>query len=133
MFFFKLSIFAEDQDQFVCPTDNVKKVDAQGQTVVHPKYAHEEDCQRFYVCLNGHEKRSLGCEAGKVYNIEREQCDDPENVPGWWVDNCIFEPSENISYKLFCCFCSENWYKDDDSEKKSRRKKWKLSIKLSAI
>lgn len=83
MHIFLLYIEEEAEGSFTCPTDNVKKVDALGQTVVHPKYAHEEDCQRFYVCLNGHDKRSLGCEAGKVYNIEREQCDDPENVQGW--------------------------------------------------
>lgn len=76
-------IASKEDGKFSCPQDRVKKVDAQGQTVVHPKYPHEEDCQKFYVCLNGHDKRSLGCEAGKVYNTDNEQCDDPENVAGW--------------------------------------------------
>lgn len=70
-------------DPFQCPLEENKRVDAQGQTVVHPKFAHDSDCQRFYVCLNGQDKRLLGCEAGKVYNIEREICDDPDSVPGW--------------------------------------------------
>lgn len=90
---------SKEEGAFNCPEDGTKKVDAQGQTVVHPKYPHEEDCQKFYVCLNGHDKRSLGCEAGKVYNTETEQCDAPENVAG-----------------------CEDWYKED-AETKSRRKK----------
>lgn len=73
----------EDDDPFQCPLEETKRVDSKGQTVVHPKYPHESDCQSFYVCLNGREKRLLGCEAGKVYNIEDEICDDPENVEGW--------------------------------------------------
>lgn len=51
--------------------------------VVHPKYPHPTDCQRFYVCLNGVEPRDLGCQVGEVYNEESQRCDAPENVPGW--------------------------------------------------
>ncbi|XP_076258401.1 protein obstructor-E-like [Rhynchophorus ferrugineus] len=76
------------KDGFSCPTEAQK--DANGNLVVHPKYAHPTDCQRFYVCLNGVEPRDLGCQVGEVYNEENQRCDAPENVPG-----------------------CEDWYKDD--------------------
>lgn len=73
----------KDNNEFQCPTQSVKKSDAKGQIVAHPKFPHEEDCQKFYVCLNGVDRRPLGCPAGQVYNDQTEQCDEPENVPGW--------------------------------------------------
>lgn len=51
--------------------------------MIHPKYPHPTDCQRFYVCLNGMEPRDLGCTVGEVYNEDLQKCDAPENVPGW--------------------------------------------------
>ncbi|GJQ73126.1 Cpap3-a1 [Trypoxylus dichotomus] len=75
------------KDGFECPKDS--QTDANGQLVVHPKYAHPTDCQRFYVCLNGQEPRDLGCQVGEVYNEESQRCDAPENVPGcedWYKD-----------------------------------------------
>lgn len=74
-----------DGDTFRCPLASVKSTDKKGQIVAHPKYAHETDCQKFYVCLSGIDKRVLGCPSGQVYNDDTEMCDDPENVPGWWV------------------------------------------------
>lgn len=72
-----------DGDTFRCPSQSVKSTDSKGQTVAHPKYPHESDCQKFYVCLNGVNKRALGCPAGQVYNDVSEMCDAPENVAGW--------------------------------------------------
>lgn len=69
------------KDGFKCPTEGQK--DALGNLVVHPKFPHQTDCQRFYVCLNGVEPRDLGCQVGEVYNEESQRCDAPENVPGW--------------------------------------------------
>lgn len=69
------------KDGFKCPTETQK--DALGNLVVHPKFPHATDCQRFYVCLNGMEPRDLGCQVGEVYNEESQRCDAPENVPGW--------------------------------------------------
>lgn len=69
------------KDGFECPKEGQK--DANGNLVVHPKFAHPTDCQRFYVCLNGKEPRDLGCQVGEVYNEETQRCDAPENVPGW--------------------------------------------------
>jgi len=86
------------EGEFQCPSQSLKKADAKGQIVAHPKYPHETDCQKFYVCLNGVDRRSLGCPSGQVYNESTEQCDAPENVPG-----------------------CEDWYKEDTDEKKSRK------------
>lgn len=69
------------KDGFECPKDIPS--DPQGQPVVHPKFPHPSDCQRFYVCLNGVEPRDLGCQVGEVYNEESQRCDAPENVAGW--------------------------------------------------
>ncbi|XP_025831508.1 protein obstructor-E [Agrilus planipennis] len=88
------------KDGFECPKEH--QTDANGNVVVHPKYAHPTDCQRFYVCLNGQEPRDLGCQVGEVYNEDSQRCDAPENVPG-----------------------CEDWYKDEPSAgkpvKKSRK------------
>lgn len=72
----------ELKDGFSCPTEKPKN-DANGQVVAHPHFAHPEDCQKFYVCLNGIEPRELSCAAGEVFNDEQKRCDNPENVPGW--------------------------------------------------
>lgn len=74
-----------DDDGFRCPTQSTKVSDDKGQIVAHPKFPHQTDCQKFYVCLNGVDKRSLGCPSGQVYNDASEMCDAPENVPGWLV------------------------------------------------
>ncbi|KAF7990003.1 hypothetical protein HCN44_008677 [Aphidius gifuensis] len=68
-------------DGFECPS--VRPVDSHGHNVDHPKYAHPEDCQKFYVCLSGVTPREQGCSEGSVYNEKTEMCDTPENVPGW--------------------------------------------------
>lgn len=78
---------------FACPKDQ-PKTNANGQVVAHPRYADPNDCQKFYVCLNGDDPRDLGCQLGEVYNDESEMCDAPENVPG-----------------------CEDWYKDADDKK----------------
>ncbi|XP_069696431.1 protein obstructor-E-like isoform X1 [Periplaneta americana] len=80
------------KDGFECPKDG--QVDRNGQAVAHPKFAHPEDCQKFYVCLNGVQPRELGCSLGEVYNEEDQKCDAPENVPGcedWYKDHPNFK------------------------------------------
>lgn len=72
----------ELKDGFQCPKDKSKN-DESGQIVAHPHFPHPEDCQKFYVCLNGIEPRELGCTTGEVFNDETKRCDAPENVPGW--------------------------------------------------
>lgn len=70
-----------DADVFKCPNKSVK--DANGLPVPHPQYAHPNDCQKFYLCINGNEKRELSCDEGKVYNEASGKCDAPKNVQEW--------------------------------------------------
>jgi len=70
------------QDGFECPIET--QVDSRGMVIDHPKFAHPEDCQKFYVCLNGVTPREQGCSDGTVYNEEQQRCDAPENVRGWY-------------------------------------------------
>lgn len=69
------------KDGFSCPKE--KSQTSRGQNVAHPVYAHPEDCQKFYVCLNGITPREQGCSVGEVFNEESQKCDQPENVAGW--------------------------------------------------
>lgn len=82
----------ELKDGFVCPKE--KKNDASGQVVAHPHFAHPQDCQKFYVCLNGIEPRELKCEEGEVFSEETKKCDDPATVPGcedWYTAEAAIE------------------------------------------
>lgn len=74
------------KDGFVCPDH--KTNDRSGQIIAHPHYAHDTDCQKFYVCLNGNEPRLHSCDEGEVFNDEAKRCDQPKNVPGCenWYD-----------------------------------------------
>lgn len=84
-FYYHFFYIGKLSDGFECP--KAAQTDANGNLVVHPKFAHPTDCQRFYVCLNGQEPRDLGCQVGEVYNEESQRCDAPENVAGWWVNS----------------------------------------------
>lgn len=55
----------------------------------HPRYADPEDCQFFYVCINGAIPRRNGCKRGQVFNEIKGTCDWPRNVPEWFVYNLI--------------------------------------------
>ncbi|XP_067009772.1 protein obstructor-E [Anabrus simplex] len=64
-----------DVFQFTCP-----KVD-EAEGLTHPRYADPEDCQFFYVCINGDTPRRNGCKMGQVFNAVDRKCDWPRNVP----------------------------------------------------
>ncbi|KAK6641187.1 hypothetical protein RUM44_012896 [Polyplax serrata] len=66
---------SQDVFQFSCPKVN----ETVAQT--HPRYADPEDCQFFYVCINGEVPRRNGCKRGQVFNEEKRVCDWPRNVP----------------------------------------------------
>jgi hypothetical protein len=53
-----------------------------GVQIIHPLYAHPQDCQKFYICLNGKEPRENSCPDLTVFNDLSMKCDDPANVPG---------------------------------------------------
>ncbi|KAE8749347.1 Cuticle Protein CPAP3 5 [Frankliniella occidentalis] len=61
--------------KFTCPnvTDEVG--------VTHPRYADPEDCQYFYVCVNGKTPRRSGCKRGQVFSESSKTCDWPRKVP----------------------------------------------------
>ncbi|KAA0197412.1 Cuticle Protein CPAP3 [Hyalella azteca] len=60
---------------FTCPS--VPSIEA----VAHPRYADPEDCQYFYVCINGKTPRRNGCNFGQVFNSKIAACDTPKEVP----------------------------------------------------
>lgn len=75
------------KDGFQCPNE-INLQNKLGQVIVNPHYPHPEDCQYFYICVNGVEARELKCEEGLVYNDEKKTCTEPEDVPGCedWFD-----------------------------------------------
>jgi hypothetical protein len=66
-----------DVFRFSCP--KVAATEAQQ----HPRYADPEDCQYFYVCINGEVPRRNGCRTGQVFNDDNKTCDWPRRVPEW--------------------------------------------------
>jgi len=75
----KASAYSLETGDFQCPEQGPQD-DFSGYDP-HPKYADPNDCQKFYICLNGISPREQGCELGLVYNELTKQCDAPENVP----------------------------------------------------
>lgn len=51
----------------------------------HPRYADPDDCQFFYVCIDGKIPRRNGCKRGQVFNEVSKNCDWPRNVNEWYV------------------------------------------------
>lgn len=56
------------------------------------RHAHPDDCRKYYICLEGI-AREYGCPIGTVFKIGDSDgsgaCEDPEDVPGWWVNLSI--------------------------------------------
>jgi len=68
-------------DGFCCSANSTAQ-EVNGLAAIHPTYPHPQDCQLFYICLNGKEPRESGCPTGLVFNDLTMTCDDPANVPG---------------------------------------------------
>ncbi|XP_064111826.1 protein obstructor-E-like isoform X1 [Macrobrachium nipponense] len=69
-------------------------VTADGVTLPHPTYANVDDCQKFWVCLNGATPQESSCGLGQVYNERTMMCDYPEYVDeckDWYVGNPLFD------------------------------------------
>ncbi|XP_049781930.1 protein obstructor-E-like [Schistocerca cancellata] len=66
---------SQDVFQFTCPKVN------ESEAQQHPRYSDPEDCQFFYVCINGEVPRRNGCKMGQVFNDATRSCDWPRNVP----------------------------------------------------
>lgn len=63
---------------FTCP-----KVD-EGVAATHPRYADPEDCQYFYVCINGEQPRRNGCKLGQAFDDVSKRCEWARKVPEWY-------------------------------------------------
>ena len=68
-----------DVIEFDCP----KRSESDTSIVTNPLYPDPNDCQFFYVCINGQEPRRNGCTRGLVFNDANKRCDKPKNVPEW--------------------------------------------------
>ncbi|XP_063593487.1 uncharacterized protein LOC134770492 [Penaeus indicus] len=61
---------------FTCPTSGFDI-----QRDAHPRFPDPDDCQYFYVCINGKDPRRNGCAFGQVFNSVTKACDSPKEVP----------------------------------------------------
>nr|AYA49996.1 cuticular protein analogous to peritrophins 3-B [Leptinotarsa decemlineata] len=61
--------------EFACP-----KVE-ESVALTHPRYPDPEDCQYFYVCINGNSPRRNGCKLGQVFDDVSKRCDWARHVP----------------------------------------------------
>lgn len=71
--------FLTDVFAFDCPAVN----ETFGQT--HPRYADPDDCQFFYVCINGVTPRRSGCKLGQAFDDVNKRCEWARKVPEWYV------------------------------------------------
>ncbi|XP_055703111.1 protein obstructor-E-like [Phlebotomus papatasi] len=79
----KAGCSSEDVFQFSCP-----KVD-ESVAQTHPRYADPDDCQYFYVCINGEVPRRNGCKIGQVFDDTQKRCEWVRKVPecaDWYKD-----------------------------------------------
>jgi hypothetical protein len=74
---FRSELSVSDVFNFKCPKTTMTE------SQQHPRYADPEDCQYFYVCINGEVPRRNGCKMGQVFNDASKTCDWPRNVPEW--------------------------------------------------
>lgn len=73
----KFRLFLADLFKFTCP-----KVD-ENTAATHPRYADPDDCQFFYVCINGEQPRRNGCKLGQAFDDVTKRCDWARKVPEW--------------------------------------------------
>ncbi|KAK9871175.1 hypothetical protein WA026_011456 [Henosepilachna vigintioctopunctata] len=60
---------------FECPKVN----ETEGLT--HPRYADPDDCQFFYVCVNGNTPRRSGCKLGQAFDDVSKKCEWARKIP----------------------------------------------------
>ncbi|XP_039765895.1 protein obstructor-E-like [Pararge aegeria] len=66
---------AADVFQFNCPSVN----ETFGLT--HPRYADPDDCQFFFVCINGNTPRRSGCKLGQAFDDVSKKCEWARKIP----------------------------------------------------
>lgn len=83
----------------------------------HPRYVDSEDCQFFYVCVNGMIPRRSGCKLGQAFDERTGKCDWARKIPEWLIErNSIISVSilfeQRLTDSCFSSFYSKDWYKD---------------------
>lgn len=68
---------------FTCP-----KVD-DSVAATHPRYPDSEDCQYFYVCINGEIPRRSGCKLGQAFDERTGKCDWARKIPEWYENSIV--------------------------------------------
>jgi len=89
----KLGCSSEELFQFTCP-----KVD-ESVAITHPRYADPDDCQYFYVCINGDRPRRNGCKLGQAFDEVSKRCDWARKIPecaDWYKDRLTDEDLEAL-------------------------------------
>lgn len=66
-----------DVFKFECPAVN------ETFALTHPRYADPDDCQFFYVCINGNTPRRSGCKLGQAFDDVSKKCEWARRVPEW--------------------------------------------------
>lgn len=68
---------SRDLFNFTCPhvDESIK--------ATHPRYPDAEDCQYFYVCVNGETPRRSGCKLGQAFDERTGKCDWARKIPEW--------------------------------------------------
>lgn len=103
---------ALDVFKFTCPEVGVSEAQQ------HPRYADPDDCQFFYVCIDGKIPRRNGCKRGQVFNEVSKNCDWPRNVNEWLV-HCQLTITQLVVYN-FLEIQSLNYF-----DNKGKSKRWK--------
>ncbi|KFB49218.1 AGAP009790-PA-like protein [Anopheles sinensis] len=79
----RTSCTSEDVFKFSCPKVN------ESEAATHPRYADPDDCQFFYVCINGETPRRNGCRLGQAFDDVAKHCEWARKVPDcadWYKD-----------------------------------------------
>lgn len=79
---------SKDLFNFTCPVVD----ESVGAT--HPRYVDAEDCQFFYVCVNGVVPRRSGCKLGQAFDERTGKCDWARKIPeckDWYKDQLTDE------------------------------------------
>ncbi|CAD6220216.1 GSCOCG00011552001-RA-CDS [Cotesia congregata] len=81
---------------FTCP-----KVD-EAVAATHPRYADPDDCQYFYVCINGETPRRNGCKLGQAFDEKTKKCDWARKIPdsAWYKDRLTEEELDALENPL---------------------------------
>jgi len=80
-------------DGFKCPLE--KQHSYYGDLVIHSRYPFPNDCQKFYICMNGITPRVHSCTAGLAFNPKTIECEKPSTFNSRC--NSDYQPEEEFS------------------------------------